>query len=103
MNTFIIAMIVVVLNGAPQYWYNINEVNAHTSMFSCQTQIADGTFQQRTLQNFNRIFKNKVAMVRLACLPGEKVEVYKRFMREKNNINAMNRSSSSYLTGVVSE
>jgi hypothetical protein len=54
MNTFIIAMIVVVLNGAPQYWYNINEVNAHTSMFSCQTQISDGQFQQRALQGFNK-------------------------------------------------
>jgi len=87
MNTFIIAMIVVVLNGAPQYWYNINEANPHTSMFSCQTQIADGTFQQRALQNFNQIFRNKVAMVRLACLTEDKVEVYKVFMKENNDAN----------------
>jgi hypothetical protein len=93
MNTFIIAMIVVVLNGAPQYWYNINEANSHSSMFSCQTQIADGTFQQQTLQNFNRLFRNKVAMVRLACLPGEKVEVYKTYMKERNDANVASMSS----------
>ena len=98
MNTFIIAMIVVVLNGAPQYWYNINEVNSHTSMFSCQTQIADSAFQQQTLQNFNRLFRNKVAMVRLACLPEEKVEVYKTYMKERNDANV-----ASMRTGVVSE
>jgi len=87
MNTFIIAMIVVVMNGAPQYWYNINEVNTHTSMFECQTQIADGTFQQRALQGFNSIFRNQVAMVRLACLSEDKVEAYKVFMEEKNEAN----------------
>ena len=87
MNTFIIAMIVVVMNGAPQYWYNINEVNAHTSMFSCQSEIADGQFQQRALQGFNSIFRNKVAMVRLACLTEDKVEAYKIFMKEKNMAN----------------
>ena len=93
MNTFIIAMIVVVLNGAPQYWYNINEATAHTSMFSCQTQIADGTFQQRALQNFNNIFRNKVAMVRLACLPEAKLEAYKVFMTERNNANLITRTT----------
>ena len=87
MNTFIIAMIVVVLNGAPQYWYNINEVNAHSSMFSCQSQIADGTFQQKALQGFNSIFRNQVVMVRLACLKEDKVESYKVFMKEKNDAN----------------
>ena len=92
MNTFIIAMIVVVMNGAPQYWYNINEVNAHTSMFSCQSEIADGTFQQRALQGFNSIFRNKVAMVRLACLTEDKVEAYKVFMQEKNEANRISIS-----------
>jgi hypothetical protein len=87
MNTFIIAMIVVVLNGAPQYWYNINEANPHTSMFSCQTQIADGQFQQRALQGFNQLFRNQVAMVRLACLTEDKVEAYKVFMKESNDAN----------------
>ena len=75
MNTFIIAMIVVVLNGTPQYWYNINEVNGHRSMFACQNVIAGGEFQQRALQGFNSIFRNKVAAVRLACLPADKVAV----------------------------
>jgi hypothetical protein len=92
MNTFIIAMIVVVLNGAPQYWYNINEVNAHTSMFSCQSEISDNTFQQRALQGFNSIFRNKVAMVRLACLTEDKVEAYKVFMNEKNMANVATMS-----------
>ena len=87
MNTFIIAMIVVVLNGAPQYWYNINEVKAHSSMFSCQSQISDGTFQQKALQGFNSIFRNQVVMVRLACLKEDKVESYKVFMKEKNDAN----------------
>ena len=94
MNTFIIAMIVVVMNGAPQYWYNINEVNAHTSMFSCQTQISDGTFQQRALQGFNQIFRNKVAMVRLACLTEDKVNAYKLFMTEQNQANVASMTSS---------
>ena len=93
MNIFISAMIVVGLNGAPQYWYNINEVNSHSSMFSCQTQIADSAFQQRTLQNFNRLFRNKVAMVRLACLPEDKVEVYKTYMKERNDANMVSVSS----------
>ena len=92
MNTFIIAMIVVVMNGAPQYWYNINEANPHTSMFSCQSEIADGTFQQRALQGFNSIFRNKVAMVRLACLTEDKVEAYKVFMQEKNEANRISIS-----------
>jgi hypothetical protein len=92
MNTFIIAMIVVVLNGAPQYWYNINEATTHTSMFSCQTQIADGAFQQRALQGFNRIFSNQVAMVRLACLTEDKLEAYKVFMKENNDANVARRS-----------
>ena len=95
MNTFIIAMIVVVMNGAPQYWYNINEVNAHTSMFSCQSQISDGTFQQRALQGFNQIFRNKVAMVRLACLTEDKVEAYKVFMQEQNDANIASMTQSS--------
>ena len=94
MNTFIIAMIVVVMNGAPQYWYNINEVNAHTSMFSCQSQISDGTFQQRALQGFNSIFRNKVAMVRLACLTEDKVNAYKLFMTEQNQANVASMTSS---------
>ena len=94
MNTFIIAMIVVVLNGAPQYWYNINQVNPHTSMFSCQTEIADGKFQQRALQGFNSAFRNKVAMVRLACLPEAKVEAYKIFMNEKNSANITSMTGS---------
>ena len=94
MNTFIIAMIVVVMNGAPQYWYNINEVNPHTSMFSCQTQISDGTFQQRALQGFNQIFRNKVAMVRLACLTEDKVNAYKLFMTEQNQANVASMTSS---------
>ena len=93
MNTFIIAMIVVVMNGAPQYWYNINEVNAHTSMFSCQSEIADGQFQQRALQGFNSIFRNKVAMVRLACLPEDKVEAYKVYMTEQNQANVARMSN----------
>ena len=93
MNTFIIAMIVVVLNGAPQYWYNINEVNAHSSMFSCQSQISDGTFQQRALQGFNQIFRNQVVMVRLACLTEDKVEAYKVFMEEKNAANVASLNS----------
>ena len=94
MNTFIIAMIVVVLNGTPQYWYNINEVNAHRSMFACQNQIAGGEFQQRALQGFNSIFRNKVAAVRLASLPADKVDAYKLFMKEKNdaNIASMNEN-----------
>ena len=92
MNTFIIAMIVVVLNGAPQYWYNINEANPHTSMFSCQSEISDNTFQQRALQGFNSIFRNKVAMVRLACLTEDKVEAYKVFMNEKNMANVATMS-----------
>ena len=87
MNTFIIAMIVVIMNGAPQYWYNINEVNPHTSMFSCQTQIADGAFQQRALQGFNQLFRNKVAMIRLACLSEDKLDTYKVFMEEQNAAN----------------
>ena len=93
MNTFIIAMIVVVLNGAPQYWYNINEANSHTSMFSCQNQISESQFQQRALQGFNQIFRNKVVMVRLACLPEAKVETYKVFMKEKNDANIAQMSS----------
>ena len=93
MNTFIIAMIVVVLNGTPQYWYNINEVNAHRSMFACQNQIAGGEFQQRALQGFNSIFRNKVAMVRLACLTEDKVEAYKVYMTEQNQANVARMSN----------
>ena len=87
MNAFIIAMIVVVFNGVPQYWYNINEARPHTSMFSCETQIADNQFQQQVLQSFNANFRNKVAMVRLACLPEEKLAAYKVCASEKNNAN----------------
>ena len=92
MNTFIIAMIVVVLNGAPQYWYNINEVNAHSSMFACQSKISEPQEQQRVLQGFNSIFRNKVAMVRLACLTEDKVEAYKIFMNERNAANVASMS-----------
>ena len=93
MNTFIIAMIVVVLNGAPQYWYNINEVNPHTSTFACQSEIEDAQYQQRALQGFNSIFRNKVAMIRLACLTEDKVEAYKVYMTEQNQANVARMSN----------
>ena len=87
MNAFIVAMIVVMFNGVPQYWYNINETNPHPSMFSCETQIADNRFQQQVLQRFNSNFRNRVAMIRLACIPKEKVAEYKIWAEEKNNAN----------------
>ena len=64
-------------------------------MFACQNQIESGEFQQRTLQGFNSLFRNKVAAVRLACLPADKVDAYKIFMKEKNdaNIAGMNRDN----------
>ena len=95
MNSFIIAMIVVVMNGTPQYWYNINESNPHTTSFSCETKIADNTFQQQALQGFNRIFRNKVVMVRLACIDEDKVSAYKVFMKEKNDANVANMNGDN--------
>ena len=44
-------------------------------MFACQSKISEPQEQQRVLQGFNSIFRNKVAMVRLACLSEDKVEV----------------------------
>jgi hypothetical protein len=84
--TYIIAMIVVLLNGGlPQYWYTINEVTTFETNDLCETQIVDTAFQQQVLKRFNTIFENKVAMVRLSCVHENKIDEYREFMNEHNN------------------
>lgn len=74
MNFFIIAMILVAGNGT-QYKYDIDEDTRYTSLDSCTSMISDPEFR----------FKDKIiALVRLSCIPEDKVEEYKVFMNKSN-------------------
>ena len=68
-------MILVAGNGAPQYRFDIDEDISYSTLDSCTTTISDPEFR----------FKDKmIALVRLSCIPEDKVEEFKDFM-EKNN------------------
>jgi len=88
MNTFIIALIVVIINSTPFYWYNIDKTPKE-SMFVCQTEIQDRKFQAKTLRNMQSSFRNvgQVASIRLSCLKEDRVLEFRQFMEEKNTAN----------------
>ena len=74
MNFFIIAMILVAGNGT-QYKYDIDEDTPYVSLGACTSMISDPEFR----------FKDKIiALVRLSCIPEDKVEEYKVFMNNNN-------------------
>ena len=90
MNSFIIALVVVVINSTPSYWYNLDKTPIE-SMFACQTEIEDRKYQNKTLQNMQRAFSNvgQVAGIRLSCIKEDRVEEFRQFMIEKNTANVV--------------
>jgi hypothetical protein len=88
MNSFIIALVVVVINSTSSYWYNLDKTPKET-MFACQTEIKDQKMQAETLRNMQRAFSNvgQVAGIRLSCIKEDRVEEFRQFMIEKNTAN----------------
>jgi len=96
MSAFMIAMAVVIFNGAPQYWYNINEV-PYSSTFACEARVSEQEFQRQVLDAFQQRFNNQVATIRVACIPENKKEEYTIWMNQQNELNRPSEVSTSKL------
>jgi hypothetical protein len=81
MKFFIVLMLVIFNNGAPQIWYNVNTNIPFETKFACKAQIKDQAFQKRLLTTLD------TGMARLACLPEDQVENYIAWANEQNKLN----------------